>query len=215
MLAVGLLWTMGSGVWDYVYVHSAPRATPVWGERNAIVLLSAGVDLPDPNSPYTATTDAAYRIDKSAVDYADCKRTGRICKVIVSGGDSGIPQGKAHGITDADVYVPYLEERGVKKDDMVFERISNTTYENAKYVEPLLLAGHYDVVVLVTSAYHMRRSKMAFERLGLKVIPDAADADRATFSIIPRKVNVWFALRDLHEMGGIVQLYLYDIAGIH
>jgi hypothetical protein len=31
---------------------------------------------------------------------------------------------------------------------------------------------------------------------------------------MPRRRNVWFALRDLHEIGGIVQLYLYDIAGI-
>jgi uncharacterized SAM-binding protein YcdF (DUF218 family) len=213
LLAIGTLWAMGSGVWDYAFVKSVPRGEPAWGERNAIVLLSAGVDQPDADGPYTPTTDAMYRIEKSAADYLDCKRAARICKVVVSGGDSGVGP-KGHGITDADVYVPRLIELGVRQDDLVFERISNSTYENAKYVEPLLHIGHYDAIVLVTSAYHMRRSMIAFERLGLKIIPDPADADRAVFSMMPRRRNVWFALRDLHEMGGIVQLYLYDIAGI-
>ncbi|KMZ13630.1 hypothetical protein BHUM_01668 [Candidatus Burkholderia humilis] len=194
-------------------VSTVPRATPTWAERNAIVLLSAGVDQPELDGPYTPTTDAMYRIEKSVADYVECKRTGQVCKVIVSGGDSGI-QPKGHGIADAEIYAPRLEALGVKRDDMVFERICNTTYENAKYVEPLLHSGRYDTVVLVTSAYHMRRSMIAFERLGLSIIPDAADADRARFSVLPRRRNVWLALRDLHEIGGIIQLYLYDIAGI-
>jgi DUF218 domain len=49
--------------------------------------------------------------------------------------------------------------------------------ENARYAEPLLRSGNHDVVLLVTSAYHMRRAQLVLSRLGLSVIPDAVRAE--------------------------------------
>ncbi|WP_244817778.1 YdcF family protein [Caballeronia sp. Lep1P3] len=210
VLAAGSWWVAGSGVWDVPLAGNASRTAPAFGARNAIVLLSAGLDHWKPDAPFGPTTDGMSRIRQAAADYAACRAQARVCKVIISGGD---PEG--HGIADAELYAGEIAALGVREDDVIREARSNTTYENAKFVEPLLQGGHYDAVVLVTSAYHMRRAKIAFDRLGFDVIPDAAPADRAEFSLVPRRQNFRLAWRALHELGGIVQLYLYDWTSIH
>jgi uncharacterized SAM-binding protein YcdF (DUF218 family) len=208
--AAGSWWVAGSGVWDGLLAGAPSRTDPAFGARNAIVLLSAGLDRWKPDAPFGPTTDGMFRIRRAAADYAACKAGGRFCKVIISGGD---PDG--HGISDAELYAAEVQALGVGEADVILEAHSNTTYENAKFVEPLLRSGRYDVIVLVTSAYHMRRARLAFDRLGFNVISDAAPADHAEFSFVPRRQNFRLAWRALHELGGIVQLRLYDCAGIH
>ncbi|MFM0053126.1 YdcF family protein [Caballeronia grimmiae] len=208
-VALGSCWVAGSGVWDVRFPGGSSRTSSIFAARNAIVLLSAGVDRWKQDAPFSATTDGMSRIEHAAAAYASCKANGRVCNVIISGGD---PEG--HGIADAELYAEQIVTLGVEQADVVLEARSNTTYENAKYVEPLLRSGRYDVVVLVTSAYHMRRAEIAFDRVGLHVIPDAAQAERAEFSVIPRRHNFYLARRALHEWGGIVQLRLFDWAGI-
>jgi uncharacterized SAM-binding protein YcdF (DUF218 family) len=209
-VALGSCWVAGSGVWDLRLPGGSSRTGPTFGVRNAILLLSAGLDRWKPGASFSPTSDGMSRIEQAAAAYAACKANGRVCKVIISGGD---PEG--YGIADSEVYAEQIVALGVGQADVVLETRSNTTYQNVKYVEPLLVAGRYDVVVLVTSAYHMRRAKYAFDRVGFHVIPDPATADRAEFSVIPRRHNFYLAWRALHEWGGIVQLRMYDWAGIH
>ncbi|VXA95611.1 conserved hypothetical protein [Burkholderia sp. 8Y] len=206
--AVGAWWVAGSGVWDLPLAGSSSRSPLTFGARNAIVLLSAGLDRWKPDAPFGPTTDGMSRIQQAAAGYAACHRQARACKVVISGGD---PEG--HGITDAELYAGEIAALGVPEADVILERSSNTTYENAKLVAPLLQSGHYDVVVLVTSTYHMRRAKLAFNRLGFDVEPDAAPADRAEFSVVPRQQNFRLAWRALHELAGVGQLRLYDLTG--
>ena len=51
------------------------------------------------------------------------------------------------------------------------ETQSRTTWENALYSAPILKAAGIDTVVLVTDAWHMRRSVLSFEAHGIRVIP--------------------------------------------
>jgi uncharacterized SAM-binding protein YcdF (DUF218 family) len=113
------------------------------------------------------------------------------------------------------VYQWEFKALGVSAADLILEKRSRNTYENAKYVKPLLQDGRYDTVVLVTSSYHMRRAKLAFNRLGMEVRPDAACADGAVLSLLPRRNNFRVAWRGLHEFVGILQLRVYDWAGIY
>lgn len=206
---LALSWVTGSGVWSAGFPSPPPHTDPAFGARNAIVLLSAGVDQWELGGPYVPTTDALFRIRRAAAGYAACKANNRVCKVIISGGDPS-----HRGRSDAEVYTPEIEALGVSAADLILEQRSRTTYENARYVEPLLRSGNYDVVLLVTSAYHMRRAQLAFSRLGLSVIPDAARDDKPVISFLPRRHNFRLARRALHELGGIVELRMCDWAGI-
>ena len=60
---------------------------------------------------------------------------------------------------DFSVSARWLEER------------SRTTWENARFSAEMLQAQGIKSVVLVTDAWHMRRSRWSFEQAGLQVIP--------------------------------------------
>lgn len=85
--------------------------------------------------------------------------------VILSGGRAG-----ADG--------PPLAELGaqvLKKDfgiePLVLETESNTTWENAQKLAPLLTARHIGKVALVTHAWHMPRARYSLEQAGIGVVP--------------------------------------------
>lgn len=201
---------MGSGGWSIFASPAESCGTPAFGERNAVVLLSAGSMRSGPHHTLSPTHEAMLRIKKAAAEYVACKAAHAVCSVIVSGGDPD-----ANGAADADVYQPELEAFGVDAADLILEKRSLNTYENAKFVKPLLHDGRYDAVVLVTSSYHMRRAKLIFNHLGMDVIPEAARADGPRPSLLPRRNNFRIAWRTLHEFGGVVQLRVYSWAGIY
>jgi uncharacterized SAM-binding protein YcdF (DUF218 family) len=209
-VVLGGMWTVGSGGWSILFSPVPCGRTLGFGERNAIVLLSAGSNQSALHLPLVPTLEAMRRIKKAAEEYRACKEARRVCFVIVSGGDPD-----ARGATDADVYRPVLEGLGVNAVDLVLEKRSLNTFENAKYVKPLLRDGRYDTVVLVTSSYHMLRAKLAFNRLGIKVIPAASCADAVVPSLVPRWHNFRMAWRTLREFAGVMQLRMYDWASIY
>ena len=55
---------------------------------------------------------------------------------------------------------------------------SRDTWQNAKFSAALLRPAGVTRVLLVTHAWHMRRSVLAFERAGLTVIPAPVRRDR-------------------------------------
>ena len=52
---------------------------------------------------------------------------------------------------------------------------SRNTYDNAVYSAQILKSRGMRRILLVTSAYHMRRSVALFEAQGLEVVPAATD----------------------------------------
>jgi uncharacterized SAM-binding protein YcdF (DUF218 family) len=67
-----------------------------------------------------------------------------------------------------------LAALGVPRDRLVVENASRTTHEEAVIVAGLLKNRPVDHVVLVTSAWHMRRSEGTFKAAGVPVIPAIA-----------------------------------------
>jgi len=55
--------------------------------------------------------------------------------------------------------------RGVKRQDIFIEDKSENTYENAVYSKEIVLQQNFKSAVVVTSPYHMRRTKLVFERV--------------------------------------------------
>jgi len=102
----------------------------------------------------------ADRIYHAAMLY----KRGIIKRVFVSGGTSRlIDIGQREGLD----MVEALVEMGVKREDVDYEIVSRNTYENAVETKKVL-EKIYDSrdVVLITSAFHMRRAKACFEKVG-------------------------------------------------
>lgn len=80
----------------------------------------------------------------------------------------------ARGKGEVQISKSLLVEWGVDPDDIVLETQARNTRENAVYSAELLGAGAKKSL-LITSAYHMRRSKACFEKAGLQVDPFPVD----------------------------------------
>lgn len=83
------------------------------------------------------------------------------------------------------------------------EPASRSTWENAARLAALLPPGR---VVLLTSALHMKRAMLAFERQGFEVCPLAVDSRFVPFGglgyLIPQHSAVSKAEAALHELAG-------------
>jgi uncharacterized SAM-binding protein YcdF (DUF218 family) len=85
--------------------------------------------------------------------------------VLISGGagDPDQPQ-----LSDADSMARAASDLGVLEKDMVIENKSRNTLESAVAVKGVLKGNR---IILVTSAYHMKRSVALFKKQGFSVIP--------------------------------------------
>ncbi|MCG8317183.1 MAG: YdcF family protein [Pseudomonadales bacterium] len=72
-------------------------------------------------------------------------------------------------ISEAELMAQALAELG--RENVMLERLSKTTWENAKFTADILKREGIDTVILVTQAWHMRRSVYCFEEFGFKVVP--------------------------------------------
>src|SRR5258708_22240943 len=148
--------------------------------------------------------DAFARIGKSAEIYAACMRVATHCDVIVSGGNP-----RRHEATEADTYLAWLLRKGVPRTNIILENRSLTTYENAKYVAPILEHEHYDSLILITSAHHIPRALLDFHRFDMDPQPILSNTRRARTGLLPRCANLVNANIALHELIGIAQFPVY------
>ena len=94
---------------------------------------------------------------------------------------------------------------GLPSERLILETRSRNTWENARETAKL----GYQQVILVTSAYHLRRSVFCFERNGMTVIPAPTDykCDRGRrldfFSFMPAMESLNLSWLALHEYVGL------------
>jgi len=67
---------------------------------------------------------------------------------------------------------------GVPEKDVLLEQKAESTYENAVFSKEIVLREKWESAIVVSSSYHMRRSKLVFERVfkntGVRLIYCAA-----------------------------------------
>lgn len=94
-------------------------------------------------------------------------------KILFTGGSGSILHAD---ILEAENVRNFLHKLGVPDSVMIYESKSKNTYENAAFSKPILAkdvpGGRY---LLVTSAFHMRRSLACFAKAGIKVSPYSVD----------------------------------------
>lgn len=84
--------------------------------------------------------------------------------------------GAARGKTpEAVLMAQLLEEFGLSSSNILLEKASRNTRENA--VNSVVIMQAYDIhrILLVTSAFHMKRAQAVFEKIGIEVVPAATD----------------------------------------
>jgi len=128
-----------------------------------IVILGATV-IPDVRLPVTSqlcSSSLARTVEAARLHF-------RLphAKLIVSGG------GRTASPTEAELMARSLEELGITKNNIILEKKSLNTYEEAILLKPMIAN---DTFLLVTSAYHMPRSMALFKKQGMD--PIAAPTD--------------------------------------
>ncbi len=92
-------------------------------------------------------------------------KNGYAKKMIISGGDGSLM--KTTG-KEADIIKDYLNDVNIDTDKIIFENKSQNTYENAKYTAEFLKSNSAKNIIIITSAFHMKRSLSCFEKQGIK-----------------------------------------------
>ncbi|SAL28345.1 hypothetical protein AWB64_02381 [Caballeronia sordidicola] len=206
-----LFWALGAGwlatpLWHFAqngFEKPSALSDMRFASRTIFVLLGGGTRHDDDNR-LIPRRDAFTRVVATADLYRECRRAGGACRVIVSGGN---PQ--HHEQAEADNYAPFLLARGVSATDLLRENESLNTYENARNVARLLGPERDETFVLVTSAYHMRRSLAAFSAFGINAQPFVSNVRHPRVSFFPRPRGFVDAETALHELIGLARFYVY------
>ena len=138
---------------------------------DAIVLLGGGLDIPIPPRKTPQLVSGSDRLWQAAQLY----NAGRAPYLVIAGGNVfSLPdfEGEAHYI--AEVLIAW----GVPRDNILLETDSRTTHQNATNIAPILNALEVRTILLVTSAYHMKRSLGTFRQQlpdNIRIIPASSD----------------------------------------
>ena len=102
-------------------------------------------------------------------------RMGKIKKILITGGQGLNPTNTS---SEAELLKRFLIMTGMPETDILIEEKSVNTRENALFTKEFLekngIATDQEFV-LITSAFHMPRSKKCFDKVGLNTIPFPVD----------------------------------------
>jgi uncharacterized SAM-binding protein YcdF (DUF218 family) len=143
--------------------YQVPRSV----EGDVIVMLGGGatLDTPNVNGLGHLSGFAANRLLTSAQLYQKLH-----IPIILSGGKVLETTG-----CEAEISKVILLGLGVPEDKIIIEDKSLNTTENAMYTKVLLEKYGFKQPVLVTSAFHMKRSVLQFEKAQVTVLPYPTD----------------------------------------
>ncbi|AIF48330.1 YdcF family protein [Dyella japonica] len=211
-LAVLLFFGIGCGALPRLLTRSLQGAYEVdpaiaWAPRNAIVMLGAGTAVAG-DQALQPSFFVDGRLLRAAQLYRACKAAGKECHLVVSGGDS-----QDHGEPEAVVYGRALRSLGVPEADMSLESLSMSTWQNAQFARPILVAYAPQHIVLVTSAIHLRRSLLYFAHFGIVPQPVAGDWINTRREVAPDSWDFFVMDATLHEYLGILRYEVYNALG--
>ncbi|MEP4486928.1 MAG: YdcF family protein [Halioglobus sp.] len=142
-----------------------PRSVERTEPADAIVVLGGatnGVAFPSRPADMNAQSDRLLH----AVELYKADKAG---KIIVAGGS------RDWEAPEAVLMSQILVAMGVPVEAIIEERRSRNTFENARFTAEILQEENLSSVLLVTSAFHMRRAEAMFRMEGVMLIPSATD----------------------------------------
>lgn len=177
-------------------------AIPPRIQGDVIILLGGGVRDRVPDLTGTGSPSGELMVRLATAVRAH-RLTG--APVIVSGGALS-----KKDTPEAWIVQRFLKDFGIAPDRIFIEDKSRDTGENARFVAEICRRHHFRKPLLVTSAYHMKRAVLIFERNGLNVTPLPADfrySPRITltpYTFLPSPSALSLTAAALHERLGIM-----------
>ena len=145
-----------------------PKAMSVIPTAEAIVLLGGAFR---GDTHWSSLGDLNAQADR-LVHAVELYQAGKAPLVLVSGGAPGDAR------AEAQLMEQMLGVMGIPRRAVLRESQSRDTHDNARFSAILLEGKKVQRILLVTSAFHMRRARAVFERQGLEVIPAPTDYQR-------------------------------------
>lgn len=208
---LGFFAALIAGLWLYVCSTSSvanyltdslerdfvPRAMSVIEPAQAIVLLGGAVRGDTHMGTLADLNQQADRI----LHAAHLFQNGKAPLILLSGGAAPGNRPDAEQVKDI------LLLMGVPAHLMLLEKYSRNTYYNAVYSAKMLKDRGITRILLVTSAFHMRRALALFEAQGMEVTPAPTDFQRVVGHRIipgwlPGVANLARTTHALHELVG-------------
>lgn len=140
-------------------------------------------------------------------------RQGKIKKILLSGGNGMLFN---NGYKEAESMKNHLLKNNIPEHDIIIENTSRNTKENAfnsvKILNENFNEGNF---LLITSAIHMKRAKLCFNKAGIDIDYFATDYTNSNTKIrfdylfIPQSaaIEVWEEL--IHELFGYISYRLF------
>ena len=193
-----MTWVVGVHLEREFLVDGRVPLVEAFPEADAIVLLGGSMGIETNLSSYAEMWPSADRIWQTARLY----KAGKAHKVIATGNGS------------VDTTLPLLKDFGVEEECVSFLDAKNTE-EEAKSVAKM----GYKKILLVTSAWHMKRARLMFEKYAPSVEVVCAPADFENSIVAARPFSFSVFLPDpgafignsvaLHEWVGIMGYKLF------
>ncbi|MEI6946523.1 ElyC/SanA/YdcF family protein [Paraflavisolibacter sp. H34] len=140
-------------------------------------------------------------------------KEGRVKKFIITGGSGSLGQTYS---TEAAEFKKILLQSCVPAEAILVEDKSRNTHENALFTRKLLQQQpQLKKLLLVTSAFHMRRAEGCFKKAGIRadVYPAdfySADRDFSLYYLLPQETSLAHWQKLFHEILGYV---VYKVVG--
>lgn len=144
-------------------------------------------------------------------------KAGKVDQILITGGNTSIGSLKIDQSNETMRVKKILMALGIPEAKILVENHARNTHENAKFskrmVDSLKIHGP---ILLVTSAFHMRRASACFTKEGLRCIPYVVDSKKKDTDlgvlecIVPSEKELYKLSYLLREMFGLL---IYRIVG--
>lgn len=111
------------------------------------------------------------------------------------------------GVGEGAGAMEFLRDLGVPKDKITWEDKSRNTVENIRFSQTLCADKKFNKVLLVTSAFHMRRSMRTCELAGFDAVPAATDHEVLCWQECNKGAGAWKRL--LPSIGAFERNHCY------
>jgi uncharacterized SAM-binding protein YcdF (DUF218 family) len=166
------IWSMPvSSQWLHAKITAdyPPKLVESFNKADAIVVLGGAVSAPNSYRLYPDMNSSADRVWFGA----RLHHAGKAPLVVLTGGVNE----RVTNFSEAEAMQSLIIDLGVKSTDILLERKSRNTHQNATFTRKLLNGSGINKILLVTSALHMPRAVKEFRQVGFDVIAAPTDHD--------------------------------------
>ncbi len=170
LLSIIILWgasttVVANSMLDSLENAYPPRTAASMESADAIVVLGG---VTRGTVPGTGLTDFDAGVDR-VIHAVRLFKAGKAPLMILTGGNSPGLQPESEAMAELAVFM------GVPRDKIVLESKSRNTWQNGQNCRRIFKEQGIKTILLVTSAYHIRRAEAVFEQCGVSVIAAATD----------------------------------------